>query len=177
MLAEHLIEHVAARLRMDPMLVRERNFITHDGEPFTYSPLAVLPTCPTVKLPLPTHPQSLLVRLSSSTWPCGCTWTPCLCGSATSSPMMVSPSKLFSAHLPHLRDRLISFCFRGSFILDIRCWLNTLLSTWLPGFAWAQCWSGSKSSSPTTEKLETLLCQVPGCAGHGNVLCLVHRQW
>ena len=30
-LAEHLIEHVAARLRMDPMLVRERNFITHDG--------------------------------------------------------------------------------------------------------------------------------------------------
>ena len=32
MLAEHLIEHVAARLRMDPMLVRERNFIKHDGE-------------------------------------------------------------------------------------------------------------------------------------------------
>ena len=30
-LAEHLIEHVAARLRLDPMLVRERNFITHDG--------------------------------------------------------------------------------------------------------------------------------------------------
>ena len=33
MLAEHLIEHVAARLRMDPILVRERNFIKHDGEP------------------------------------------------------------------------------------------------------------------------------------------------
>ena len=31
MLAEHLIEHVAARLHMDPMLVRERNFIKHDG--------------------------------------------------------------------------------------------------------------------------------------------------
>ena len=31
-LAEHLIEHVAARLRLDPMLVRERNFITHDGK-------------------------------------------------------------------------------------------------------------------------------------------------
>ena len=30
-LAEHLIEHVAARLRMDPMAVREHNFITHDG--------------------------------------------------------------------------------------------------------------------------------------------------
>ena len=34
MLAEHLIEHVAARLQMDPMLVRERNFIKHDGKAF-----------------------------------------------------------------------------------------------------------------------------------------------